>query len=84
MSEPVSEPTMAQLKEILEEQQEEIDNLRGQLSTMQSTVEDLTKGLRTVAWLHHELVFGMKLAAAKRALSAMDPNQLATILAQRA
>lgn len=51
-----------------------------EIAQLKQRVTALEEGLRTVAWLHHELVFGLKLAGARRAVDRIAP-QLAQLIA---
>lgn len=48
--------------------------LSKQVAAQQEQINAMTVALNTVIWLHAEMMFGFKLAAAKRALAQAGPD----------
>lgn len=51
-----------------------VEQLREIVNRQQHQIKSLTEGLNTVVWLHHELVFGLRLAMAKKAVEQAGPE----------
>lgn len=52
------------------------------IAALEEQVQILQQHILSVAWLHHELVLGMKLAAVRKAMSGMTREQLAERITQ--
>ncbi len=61
----------------------EIADLKRRVQSLEESRELMAGHIGTVAWLHHELIMGMRMAAAKRAMKNATPDQIAQLIQAR-